>query len=70
MILSTVRTPLHQILSTLELALDGPLDDDTRENLSRSYHASKSLVHVINDLLVSVELALGDIDMMTCLDGT
>ncbi|EGG00131.1 uncharacterized protein MELLADRAFT_39867 [Melampsora larici-populina 98AG31] len=46
-----VRTPLHQILSTLELALDGNLDDETRDNLSRSYHASKSLVHVINDLL-------------------
>ncbi|MBW0490223.1 hypothetical protein O181_029938 [Austropuccinia psidii MF-1] len=46
-----VRTPLHQILSTLELALDGPLDDDTRDNLSKSYSASRALVHVINDLL-------------------
>ncbi|KAH9446563.1 hypothetical protein Pst134EA_030476 [Puccinia striiformis f. sp. tritici] len=46
-----VRTPLHQILSTLELALDGHLDKETRDNLSKSYSASKSLVHVINDLL-------------------
>ncbi|KAI8456842.1 hypothetical protein BY996DRAFT_4579091 [Phakopsora pachyrhizi] len=46
-----VRTPLHQILSTLELALDGQLDDETRDNLSKSYSASKALVHVINDLL-------------------
>ncbi|KAG0149643.1 hypothetical protein CROQUDRAFT_669146 [Cronartium quercuum f. sp. fusiforme G11] len=46
-----VRTPLHQILSTLELALDGHLDEETRDNLSRSYHASRALVHVINDLL-------------------
>lgn len=46
-----VRTPLHQILSTLELALDGQLDDDTRDNLSKSYSASRALVHVINDLL-------------------
>ncbi|KNZ63517.1 hypothetical protein VP01_1133g4 [Puccinia sorghi] len=46
-----VRTPLHQILSTLELALDGQLDEDTRENLSKSYSASRALVHVINDLL-------------------
>lgn len=51
--LLTVRTPLHQILSTLELALDGQLDEDTRENLSKSYSASRALVHVINDLLVS-----------------
>jgi signal transduction histidine kinase len=48
-----VRTPLHQILSTLELALDGQLDEDTRDNLSKSYSASRALVHVINDLLVS-----------------
>ncbi|OAV93269.1 hypothetical protein PTTG_00885 [Puccinia triticina 1-1 BBBD Race 1] len=46
-----VRTPLHQILSTLELALDGQLDEDTRDNLSKSYTASRALVHVINDLL-------------------
>ncbi|EHS63676.1 uncharacterized protein PGTG_21762 [Puccinia graminis f. sp. tritici CRL 75-36-700-3] len=46
-----VRTPLHQILSTLELALDGQLDEDTRDNLSKSYSASRALVHVINDLL-------------------
>ncbi|OAV85984.1 hypothetical protein PTTG_30150 [Puccinia triticina 1-1 BBBD Race 1] len=46
-----VRTPLHQILSTLELALDGQLDEDTRDNLLKSYTASRALVHVINDLL-------------------
>ncbi|POW03684.1 hypothetical protein PSHT_11590 [Puccinia striiformis] len=40
-----VRTPLHQILSTLELALDGQLDEETRDNLSESYSASKALVH-------------------------
>lgn len=33
------------------MALDGPLDDETRENLTKSYSASKSLIHVINDLL-------------------
>lgn len=34
-----------------EMALEGPLDDDTREALTKSYSASKSLIHVINDLL-------------------
>lgn len=46
-----VRTPLNAIINYLELALDGPLDGDTRENLAKSHAASKSLVYVINDLL-------------------
>lgn len=47
----TVRTPLNHIINYLEMALEGPLDDDTRESLVRSHSASRALVHVINDLL-------------------
>jgi signal transduction histidine kinase len=47
----TVRTPLNHIINYLELALDGQLDTETRENLSRSHMASKSLLFTINDLL-------------------
>lgn len=39
--------------SYLELALDGPIQGEVRDNLVRSHAASKSLIHVINDLLVS-----------------
>lgn len=46
-----VRTPLNHIINYLEMALDSPLDDDTRDNLSKSHMASKSLLFVINDLL-------------------
>lgn len=46
-----VRTPLNHIINYLELALDSSLDADTRENLSKSHMASKSLLFVINDLL-------------------
>ena len=46
-----VRTPLNHIINYLEMALEGPLDDDTRESLVRSHAASRTLVHVINDLL-------------------
>ncbi len=46
-----VRTPLNAIINYLEIALEGHLDQDTRENLARSHSASKSLVYVINDLL-------------------
>lgn len=46
-----VRTPLNAIINCLEIALEGSLDHETRENLARSHFASKSLIYVINDLL-------------------
>ncbi|KAG6009714.1 hypothetical protein E4U21_001462 [Claviceps maximensis] len=46
-----VRTPLNAIINYLEIALEGTLDQDTRDNLARSHSASKSLIYVINDLL-------------------
>lgn len=46
-----VRTPLNAIISCLEVALNGTLDTDTRDNIAKSYAASRTLVHVINDLL-------------------
>ncbi|KAJ5290875.1 Sensor histidine kinase/response regulator [Penicillium angulare] len=45
------RTPLNAIINYLEIALDGNINQETRDNLSRSHSASKSLVYIINDLL-------------------
>ncbi len=55
-----VRTPLNHIINYLELALDSKLDDDTRENLSKSHMASKSLLFVINDLLDLTKQEIGN----------
>lgn len=46
-----VRTPLNAIINYLEIALEGSIDQETRENLAKSHSASKSLIYVINDLL-------------------
>lgn len=46
-----VRTPLNAIINYLEIALEGAIDQETRDNLARSHSASKSLIYVINDLL-------------------
>ena len=46
-----VRTPLNAIINYLEIALEGTLDQETRDSLTKSHSASKSLVYVINDLL-------------------
>ncbi|KAJ5720437.1 CheY-like superfamily [Penicillium malachiteum] len=45
------RTPLNAIINYLEIALDGNINQETRDNLSRSHSASKSLIYIINDLL-------------------
>ncbi|TRM64908.1 hypothetical protein BD626DRAFT_454990 [Schizophyllum amplum] len=54
-----VRTPLNHIINYLELALNGHLDGETRDNLSRSHAASKSLLFTINDLLDLTRLEIG-----------
>ncbi|KAJ5979819.1 hypothetical protein N7481_007117 [Penicillium waksmanii] len=46
-----VRTPLNAIINYLEIALEGSLDAETRDSLTKSHSASKSLIYVINDLL-------------------
>ena len=46
-----LRTPLNAIINYLEIALEGTLDSEVRENLNKSHSASKSLIYVINDLL-------------------
>ena len=46
-----VRTPLNAIINYLEIALEGSIDTETRDNLAKSHSASKSLIYVINDLL-------------------
>ncbi|CBQ69596.1 related to phytochrome [Sporisorium reilianum SRZ2] len=55
-----VRTPLNHIINYLELALDSKLDEDTRENLSKSHLASKSLLFVINDFLDLTKQEIGN----------
>ncbi|CAG7920650.1 unnamed protein product [Penicillium olsonii] len=46
-----VRTPLNAIINYLEIAMEGALDRETRDNLVRSHSASRSLVYIVNDLL-------------------
>ncbi|KZS90438.1 hypothetical protein SISNIDRAFT_415403 [Sistotremastrum niveocremeum HHB9708] len=56
---NAIRTPLNHIINYLEMALNGPLDGETRENLTRSHIASKSLLFTINDLLDLTRLESG-----------
>ncbi|KAK6401287.1 hypothetical protein LTR81_023548 [Elasticomyces elasticus] len=55
-----VRTPLDAIINYLEIALEGALDSETRDNLAKSHSASKSLIYVIYDLLDLTKTEEGD----------
>lgn len=46
-----MRTPLNAIVNFLEIALEKSLDQETKDVLTESQHASKSLIYVIDDLL-------------------
>jgi light-regulated signal transduction histidine kinase (bacteriophytochrome) len=46
-----VRTPLNAIINYLEIALETPLEEQTREILNKAHEASKSLIYVLDDLL-------------------
>lgn len=54
-----VRTPLNAIINYLEIALEGALDQETRDSLVKSHSASKSLIYVINDLLDLTKTEVG-----------
>ncbi|KAK3375611.1 phytochrome-2 [Lasiosphaeria ovina] len=46
-----VRTPLNAVINYLEMALEKPLEDSTKQTLLTSYKSSKTLIYEIDDLL-------------------
>jgi signal transduction histidine kinase/CheY-like chemotaxis protein len=55
-----VRTPLSQIINTLELALSGDIDPDTRSMLENSHQASRALLFHVHDLLDLTKIETGN----------
>jgi len=55
-----VRTPLSQIINTLELALSGDIDADTRAMLENSHQASRALLFHVHDLLDLTRIETGN----------
>lgn len=55
-----VRTPLSQVINTLELALAGNIDPDTRSMLENSHQASRALLFHVHDLLDLTRIETGN----------
>jgi signal transduction histidine kinase/ActR/RegA family two-component response regulator len=46
-----LRTPMTGVLGMLDLALDGPLDEEQRDFLNTAHASAESLLRIINDIL-------------------
>lgn len=55
-----VRTPLSQVINTLEMALAGDIDADTRSMLENSHQASRALLFHVHDLLDLTRIETGN----------
>ncbi|KAA8624047.1 hypothetical protein SMACR_07655 [Sordaria macrospora] len=59
-----VRNPLNAVINCLEMALEKQLDDSTKQVLTTSYTASKSLIYVIDDLLSLTGSITGSVPLL------
>src|SRR5262249_34457061 len=58
-----VRTPLNAILGMNELALDSPLSEQQRKNLTVVQSSAEALLLVINDLLDFAKIEAGKMEL-------
>ena len=60
-----IRTPMNGIIGMTGLALDRPLDAQTREYLQIVQSSADSLLHVINDILDFAKIEAGRLDLVS-----
>ena len=58
-----IRTPLNGLLGMLSLSLDGPLNNEQRQQLSIAHDSGKVLVELLNDILDLSKFEAGQLDL-------
>ncbi|MDP3978144.1 MAG: response regulator [Pseudomonas sp.] len=58
-----IRTPLNGLLGMLALALDGPLSNEQRQQLSIAHDSGKILVELLNDILDLSKFEAGQLEL-------
>ncbi len=58
-----IRTPLNAIIGLTELVLEGPLDEETNENLTIVKLSADSLLSIINDILDFSKIEAGKLEL-------
>ncbi len=71
-----LRTPMNGVLGMLELALDGPLEEEQREFIDMAHKSAGSLLRILNDILDLTKVEAGKFSMeeypfslLECLSG-
>ena len=54
-----LRTPMTGVLGMLEIALDGPLEEEQREFVATAHQSAGSLVRILNDILEMTRIEAG-----------
>ena len=58
-----IRTPLNGLLGMLSLSLDGPLNNEQRQQLSIAHDSGKVLVKLLNDILDLSKFEAGQLEL-------
>lgn len=58
-----IRTPLNGLLGMLALSLDGPLNNEQRQQLSIAHESGKVLVDLLNDILDLSKFEAGQLEL-------
>ena len=58
-----IRTPLNGLLGMLSLSLDGPLNNEQRQQLSIAHDSGKVLVELLNDILDLSKFEAGQLEL-------
>ncbi|MBA4288671.1 MAG: hybrid sensor histidine kinase/response regulator [Pseudomonas sp.] len=58
-----IRTPLNGLLGMLALSLDGPLNNEQRQQLSIAHESGKVLVELLNDILDLSKFEAGQLEL-------
>jgi signal transduction histidine kinase/CheY-like chemotaxis protein len=58
-----IRTPLNGLLGMLALSLDGPLNNEQRQQLSIAHDSGKVLVDLLNDILDLSKFEAGQLEL-------
>ncbi|MFC6440879.1 MHYT domain-containing protein [Bowmanella sp. JS7-9] len=58
-----IRTPMNAIIGFSDILLHTPLNDEQQRHLSTISHSSRSLLHLLNDILDTAKLEKGKLEL-------
>jgi signal transduction histidine kinase/CheY-like chemotaxis protein len=60
-----IRTPLHGLIGLLSAVIRSPMSEEIRKSLDKALYSSKTLLHVLNDILNFSKIDSGVVEVKT-----